>query len=129
MKVFRAISEPVRKDPTFDERWGSIELGLITSWEAGREMGLEKPELVEDAKVGRLMVLPWKGGVAKALKTTTKYGVFNYVAMWQGLRGENLNVDPEVEMTMTCTVMNVTVTYTSDFAKYANSVEETGEAV
>src|SRR5674476_952496 len=122
MKVFRAISEPVRKDPTFDERWGSIELGLITSWEAGREMGLEKPELVEDAKVGRLMVLPWKGGVAKALKTTTKYGVFNYVAMWQGLRGENLNVDPEVEMTMTCTVMNVTVTYTSDFSKYANSV-------
>ena len=126
MKVFHAISRPVRKDPTFDERWGSIELGLITSWEAGREMGLEKPGLAEEAKNGRLMALPWKGGVAKALKTTTKYGVFNYVAMWQGLRGEDLNVDPDLEMTMSCSVMNVTVTYTSDCAKYANSVEEAG---
>lgn len=92
-------------------------------------MGLEKPQFVGEARSGRLLVLPWKGGVAKALKTTKKYGVFNYVAMWQGLRGEDLSVDPDVEMTMTCSVKNVTVTYTSDFAKYANSVEDTGELV
>lgn len=121
MKVFRARSEPSRVGPTWDEQWGSIELGLITSWERGREKSLEDPLLAQQARNGQLVVLPWKGGVEKELKTTKKYGVFNYLAMWQGLRGDDLNVDPDVEISMTCTAHNVPVTFTSDYAKYANS--------
>lgn len=94
MKVFRARSEPTRVGRTWDERWGSTELGLITSWERGREKSLEDPQLAQQARDGQLMVLPWKDGVEKELKTTKKYGVFNYLAMWQGLRGGRLEPRP-----------------------------------
>ncbi len=74
--MYRSINEPIRPEPSFDERWGSIDLGLITSWERGRVKSMEQPKLAEQALAGQLIVLPWKGGVEKALQKTLKYGVF-----------------------------------------------------
>jgi hypothetical protein len=65
--------------------------------------------------------LPWKGGVEKAIKGS-KVGVFNYLAMWQGLRGEDLNLDPDVDITLTCAGTGVNVLFTPDFSKYSQSV-------
>jgi hypothetical protein len=117
--MFRSINEPIRIEPNFEERWGTTELGLLTSWERGREKRLESPELAAQASLGQLVVLPWKGGVEKALQKQAKFGVFNYLAMWQGLRGEDLNIDPSTEMTLTCTVTSMTVTFTDDMSKFA----------
>ena len=62
-----------------------------------------------------------QGGVEKAILKKSKYGVFNYLAMWQGLRGEDLDIDPDEEISLTCTVTKMVVVFTSDFSKYANA--------
>lgn len=115
--MYRSINEPIRQDPSFDDRWGTVDLGLITSWERGREKSIEDPKLAELALVGQLPVLPWKGGVEKAIQKKLKYGVFNYLAMWQGLRGEDLNFDVEKEAPLTCTATDMTVIFTNDLTK------------
>ncbi len=115
--MHRSINEPIRPDPSFDDRWGTIDLGLITSWERGREKSLEEPELAAQARAGQLMVLPWKGGVEKAVQKKVKYGVFNYLAMWQGLRGEDLNIDVAKEIPLTCSATGMTVIFTIDITK------------
>ena len=75
--MYRSITDPIRLDPSFNERWGDVDLGLITSWERGREKSVDEPKLAEQALAGQLMVLPWKGGVEKAIQKKLKYGVFN----------------------------------------------------
>ena len=60
---------------------------------------------------------PWKGGVEKAIQKKLKYGVLNYLAMWQGLRGEDLNIDVEKELSLKCTATDMVVVFTSDLAK------------
>ena len=115
--MYRSIAHPIRLDPSFDERWGNVDIGLITSWERGREKSVEEPKLAEQALAGQLMVLPWKGGVEKAIQKKLKYGVLNYLAMWQGLRGEDLNIDVEKELSLKCTATDMVVVFTSDLAK------------
>ncbi len=100
-RVFRSIKEPIREGLTWDERWKGADNGLITCWEVGRERAEREPELAEKAKSGELPVLAWKGGVEKKLKTK-KYGTLNYLAEWQGLRGEDLNLDPSKEVELVC---------------------------
>lgn len=118
MKIFRSVSERQVVSIEYDARWGTVEAGLVTSWLRGQEMACEKPNLSEEAMSGRLVVLPWKGGVEKAIKTT-KVGVFNYLAMWQGLRREDLNIEPDCDLLVTCAGTGVTVVFTSDYAKYS----------
>lgn len=118
MKIHRSIAEPLRLDPNWDERWGDVTRGLITSWERGREKSLEDPVLASRALSGELVVLPWRGGVEKATQKQLKYGAFNYLAMWQGLRGEDLNIDVEEETSLTCTATKMTVVFTTDLTKF-----------
>jgi hypothetical protein len=118
-RVYRSITEPVRTELPWDERWKGSDRGLIHNWELGRQWREAKPELAARAERGELPVLGWKGGVEKALKKTTKkYGVHHYIAMWQGLRGEDLDVDPSIESRMVCTRTGVVITYTNDIEKY-----------
>ena len=119
MKIFRSVKEPIRTGLSWDERWGDAHKSVISAWERGREKRLESPDLAADARNGQLVLLPWKGGVEKAIKKTEKYGVFNYLAMWQGLRGEDLNIDPEQELSLTCSISKMTVIFTNDSEKYA----------
>jgi hypothetical protein len=119
MKIFRAIREPIRSNLTWQELWNDIDQGLIACWERGREKSVEDAALAALAGNGQLVILPWKGGVEKAIKKKQKFGTLFYLAMWQGLRGEDLNVDPADEFILTCTSTGMTVVFTSDAVKYA----------
>lgn len=117
MKVHRLITAPIRQNLTWDEKWESADRGLIACWERGRAKSLEDTMLAQQAHNGQLMILPWKGGFKKAVKKNQKYGSFNYLAMWQGLRGDDLNVDTETESTLTCSVTSMTIVFTNDVSR------------
>lgn len=68
-------------------------------------------------------ILSWKGGVAKTIKTKTKVGAMNYLAAWQGLRGEDLNIDPDIEVSMTCSRTGVPVLFTNQIQKLLETEE------
>jgi len=121
MKVQRSITEAIREGGTWDERWNAEDNGLIACWERGREKRLEDPSLVAQAEAGQLVVLPWKGGVEREIKKKQKFGTLFYLAMWQGLRGEDLNIDPNEETALNCTTTGMAVVFTSDMEKYAEA--------
>lgn len=120
-KIFRSFSEPNRKNLSWEETWRGEDKGLIKNYEVGRALALNETELAEKAKRGELPVLGYKGGVEKKLKRKEKIGALNYVAIWQALRGEDLNIDIEKEMVLTCTKTHMTVTFTMDLEKLKNS--------
>lgn len=122
MHIRRNFTEPHRGDLPWAERWEGADGGLIACWERGREKRKEDPELALRASAGELVVLPWRGGVEKAIKGE-KYGTLNYLAMYQGIRGESLDIDTSVEVVRQCAKTRVVVTYTYDTSKFA-SVEE-----
>ena len=119
MKIHRSIAEPIRQIADWEKRWNDSDHGLIACWERGREKSAEDTSLAAQARLGQLVILPWKGGVEKALKVKQKYGTFFYLAMWQGLRGDDLNIDDEIDSALTCTVTKMTVVFTPDRAKYS----------
>jgi hypothetical protein len=117
--VSRSMSELIREKPSFDERWNGYDKGLITCWEVGRIKRDRDPGLSEKAENNELPVLGWKGGVNKALKKKEKFGSLNYLAQWQGLRGEDLDISLLAEVTMRCSRTKVVVIYTPDSSKYS----------
>ena len=121
MRVHRTISKSIRENATWEERWNGPDQGVIACWERGREKSQEDPALAKLAQSGQLVVLPWKGGVEKAVKKNQKYGTLFYLAMWRGLRGEDLDIDLDEEVTLTCTATGMKVIFTSDRAKYAEA--------
>ena len=121
MRIHRSITEPIREGGTWDERWNAEDNGLIACWERGREKRQEDPSLAAQAAAGQLVVLPWKGGVEKAIKKKQKFGTLFYLAMWQGLRGDDLNINPTQETALNCSTTGMTVVFTSDMAKYAEA--------
>lgn len=76
------------------------------------------PTIAKRAEAGELMILPWKGGIERAIKKKQKFGTLNYLAMWQGLRGEDLDIDPDQEPTRTCVLTAMQVVFTADHDKY-----------
>ncbi len=121
MKIHRSITEPVRENATWDERWNSEDGGLIACWERGRKKRLEDPALAAQAAGGQLVVLPWKGGAEKVTRKKQKYGTLYYLAMWQGLRGEDLSIDLSEETALICAVTGMTIVFTNDPPKYAEA--------
>jgi hypothetical protein len=117
-RLFRSIEEPVREGLSWDERWKSADEGLIACWENGRERATRNPELAERAKKGELPVTGWKGGIEKKTKIGEKYGTLFYLAEWQGLRGNDLEIDLLSEPTLTCTSTGMKIIYTGDVRKY-----------
>ncbi|MGI9311140.1 MAG: hypothetical protein ACR2P7_06370 [bacterium] len=113
-RIYRAFKAPKRVDPSWEERWLGCDKGLITCWEVGRETRDKNPELAKKAKKGELPLLLWKGGVAKKIKQLKKYGTLNYLAQWQGLRGDDLDIDLSKEMKITCSKTGIEVIYTSN---------------
>ena len=118
-RIYRSIQEPIRENPSFDERWRGPDNGLITCWEVGRTKSFKTPELAKRAKNGELPVLGWKGGVGKKIQKKIKYGSLNYLAQWQGLRGEDLDIDLTKEIEMVCSKTEMSVIYTADATKFA----------
>jgi hypothetical protein len=121
MKIYRSIAVPIREGLSTEERWHGSDHGLIASWERGREKSGEDPTFAAQAREGQLVVLPWKGGVEKAIKKKQKFGTLRYLAMWRGLRGEDLDIDSAQEVVLTCTATGMAVVFTSDATKYAEA--------
>lgn len=121
-RIYRSFSEPDRKNLTWEETWRREDKGLIKNYEVGRALAIKEPELAEKAKRGELPVLGYKGGVEKALKKKEKIGALNYIAKWQALRGEDLNIDMDEELVLTCSKTKVRVTFTMDLEKLKNSI-------
>jgi len=120
MKLFRSINEEIREGLSWDERWRGQDRGLITCWEVGRTISSDKPELAAKAIRGELPLLPWKGGVEKVTKNKEKHGSLLYLAQWQGMRGDNLDIDTEEEVEIVCSRTGMKVTFTKDLEKYIN---------
>ena len=120
-RVFRSNDEPRREGLSWDERWKGEDKGLITCWEVGRDLREKVPELASRAEAGELPVLGWKGGVEKKTKKGEKYGPLFYLAQWQGLRGEALDIDIAQEPELTCSRTGMRVIFTGDLKKYGNA--------
>lgn len=121
-RIYRSFSEPERKNLTWEETWKQEDKGLIKNYEIGRILAIREPELAKKAKRGELPVLGYKGGVETTLKKKEKIGALNYIAQWQGLRGEDLNLDLDGEIVLTCTKTDMRVTFTMDLEKLKNPI-------
>lgn len=117
-RIYRSIHEPIRENPSFEERWRGPDNGLITCWEVGRSKSIESPDLAERAKNGELLQLGWKGGIDKIIQKKEKYGSLNYLAQLQGLRGEDLEIDQSEEREIVCSKTGMKVIYTADTKKF-----------
>lgn len=128
MRVRAAVQNPPELGDSYEERFGTPERTLVSCWLRGLEVrkdavtaklagkATQELELIERAEAGELPVLPWKGGVPKAGKQHEKVGATHYLAMWRGLRGEDLDIDLESTNVVTCTRFGVRVTFTMDSA-------------
>ncbi len=119
--VRRANTEQNRERLDWDQTWNGEDRGLITCWESGRKMALEFSDIAERCKAGEIPPLAWKGGCERTLKKLDKFGALQYLAQWQGLRGDDLNVDLDAEVTLTCSKTKMKVTFTSDLGKLADA--------
>lgn len=113
-----ASAPPVSK--RYEDRLEGPDKGVINAWLAGlikrREaFATSQPtplRLVARAEAGELPVLPYRGGVEVAIKRQDKIGSLLYVAMWLGLRGEDLLIDTDSEPTLVCQRTGVPVLFT-----------------
>jgi hypothetical protein len=107
--LHRSFDEPDRNCLSYDDTWHASDKSLIKCWEVGRQLRLNAPELAARAGDGELVTLPWKGGTGNLDKLATdieppvKYGTLRYLAMWQGLRGDDLHIDIDSQVTIVCT--------------------------
>lgn len=125
--IQRSFLEDPRPTLSWSETWEAEDNGLIKCWEVGRELAIKRPELAHACLAGELPPLGWKGGVARSLKKHEKFGSLNYLAQWQGLRGENLDVDTSTETVITCSRTHMIVTFTPEKTKYLNQAGDTQE--
>jgi len=120
--VYRSINEPKREWLGWDQMWKGSDKGLITCWERGREKATEDVELANSAQRGELPVLAWKGGVSRKMKGK-KFGTLKYLAQWQGLRGEDLDIYTDEEIEVVCSKTGMLVTFTNDTKKFDENVD------
>ena len=116
--IVRSISEPVRPWMPWKDLWEGADDGVIAAWERGRQYARENTEVAAAALRGELPVLPWKGGIDRPVRGR-KFGCLYYLAMWQGLRGDDLNIGLEAEVTHRCSKTATVVTFTGDLKKYS----------
>jgi len=120
-RIYRSQKEPRRENLSWDERWKGEDKGLITCWEVGRELRKKSPDFAARAENGELPILGWKGGVEKKTIEGKKYGTLFYLAQWQVLKGDDLDIDLTQEPELTCSKTGVLVTYTNDPEKYSGA--------
>lgn len=115
VRLNRSINEPIRdfQNMSWDDLWRGEDQGLIHCWERGRMKRTESPALAARAEQGELMILNWRGGVEKKMQAEKKLGTLQYLANWQGLRGEDLDITLEDETLLTCAKTGQTVTFSA----------------
>jgi hypothetical protein len=108
-RIRRSVNEPYRSGLSYEEVWHGPDKALICCWEVGRQLRAKDPEIATRATKGELVTLPWKGGTGTLeelpadKKSSTRYGTLKYLAMWQGLRGDELDIELELQTTIVCT--------------------------
>jgi hypothetical protein len=112
-RLQRSIIVPIRHGLSWEEMWRGPDNGLIYCWERGRQARLERPEDAARSEGGELVGLVWKGGVRKKLKTDKARGTLNYLATWQGLRGDDLDIDLKGERVIVCSKFKQTVVFSA----------------
>lgn len=117
MLIQSPISDPPPICENYEDRMHGPDQGLINAWLAGIAKRRESPEIAAQAVAGELPVLAYRGGVDRAVKTKNKTGSLLYVAMWQGLRNEDLELDTDSEPVLTCKRTGVPVIFTLDINK------------
>ncbi len=122
VQAFVADPPPQRAD--YEERNNGPDMGIVNAWLAGLEKRNEWHLAVQSALRNELPVLPFKGGVVKAINSKTKIGALHYLAMWQGLRSEDLRIDMQAEPVMVCSAYGVRVTFTGDIKKLLPETED-----
>ena len=122
-RLSRSISEPIREGLSWQEMWQGPDNGLIWCWERGRQKRIAERELAMRAEKGELPVLAWRGGVDEKLKVEKKAGTLNYLATWQGLRGEDLDIQVDGEVTLVCSRTQQTVVFSARLASEAEDEE------
>lgn len=114
--LYRSKQEPNREGLTTPELWATLESGLIGCWERGREKRTKDPELARSAERGELPILAWVGGVEKKLiSIDEKPAPLSYLATWQGLRNEDLNIMLDGVCRHTCTRTGQIVVFSTDW--------------
>jgi hypothetical protein len=112
-RLYRSIDIAIREGLSWAEVWMGPDRGLVYCWEHGRLERFEKPGLAARADAGELVPLDWKGGVREKSKIEKKPGTLNYLATWQGLRGEDLDLPLDGERTVKCTRTGQIVVFTA----------------
>lgn len=115
MLIAQAHTSDVTPPDTWEARWEGDDKGLICSWRRGIQKAKEDPELAEQCVRGELPSLAWIGG-GKAIKAGKRVGSLHYLAMWQGLRGDDLHIDTEQGAVVTCSLTGMVVNFTGDTA-------------
>ena len=118
-RVFRSFSDSKIGSPSCFERWNGSDKGLITCWEVGRKKRESDFSLVEKVENKELPILAWKGGVDKKLVNPHKFGSLNYLAQWQGIGGQDLDISLTEEVVLECALTRMKVTFTPDITKYS----------
>ena len=122
-RLFRSCKVPIRGELSWNERWKGHDKGLIACWEVGRRLSETKPKLAGSARNGELPALGWKGGIERKIKAKAKYGTLFYLAQWQGLRGDDLDIEPSAESELVCSKTGMRVIFTHDANKYGNTID------
>ncbi len=112
-RLRRSVLQPIREGLSWSETWDGPDKGLIWCWERGRQKRVEEPELAARADQGELVILAWKGGVEEKLKIEKKPGTLNYLATWQGLRSEDLDIPLEDERLLVCSKTGQAVAFSA----------------
>lgn len=118
--LYRSVNEPIREQLSWEDKWQGPDKGLITCWEVGRSKRNSNPDLVKKAEMNELPPLGWKGGIEKK-QATKKYGSLNYLAQWQGLRGEDLSINLDKNIEIQCSRTGMKVIFTAENSKYSQS--------
>ncbi|WP_240882333.1 hypothetical protein [Pseudomonas sp. TMW22080] len=121
--IQRSHAEPARSRLSWHDTWQGPDSGLIKNWEIGRKLAIHNPDLASRTRAGELPPLNWKGGSDRTLVKREKFGSLRYLAQWQGLRGEDLSISLDSEVTIKCAKTQMIVTFTPDIRKILNESE------
>lgn len=125
MQIKASVNQRPLECVEFADRWNGPDKGLVTCWLTGLERRTSDRDLAARADAGELPVLPWKGGVAKEVKVR-KIGSLQYLATWQGLRGEDLDIYLDKDVQMVCSRTGVAVLFTGNLVLLGAAGEEAG---
>lgn len=117
--VQRSEPAPGHDGLPWDERWGTLERSLLTCWEVGRALATERPADASKARLGVLVGLPWKGG--DNAKNRVRWAPLQYLAAWQGLRGESLAIDTAAVVVVRCSETSARVKFTAHAARWSTA--------